>query len=205
MAPADSKTSKIVSAHDSKLVDILFSSALDGEYVRDQISGTFKAFNSDEHEPIKRAAGSLDDKTVAELKKRELRAIAAAESGQIDDAVQQLSEIIDKHPTYAPAYNNRAQAYRLQNVEFDMVITDLNSAIEHASDDQTLGQAFTQKGIVLRERGDQDGAFYNFSQGAKCGNEVAKMAASKENPYAKLCGRMVSQAMKQLRMPETHK
>ncbi|KAJ1946004.1 hypothetical protein FBU59_002147, partial [Linderina macrospora] len=66
---------------------------------------------------------------------------------------------------------------------------------------EILGQAYTQKAVILRARGDQDGAFYNFSQGAKHGNEVARMAAAKENPYAKLCGKIVQEQMRQLRNP----
>ncbi|KAJ1933341.1 hypothetical protein EC988_009152, partial [Linderina pennispora] len=100
---------------------------------------------------------------------------------------------------YASAYNNRAQAYRLEGKE-DLALQDLNSAIKHGTG-EILGQAFTQKAVILRAHGDQDGAFYNFSQGAKHGNEVARMAAAKENPYAKLCGKIVQEQMRQLRNP----
>ncbi|KAJ2354209.1 hypothetical protein IWW50_003951 [Coemansia erecta] len=188
-----------MSTRDSKLVNVLFSS----EFVRDQISGTYSAYGAEQHKPAGRETAAYDANTLAKLKQREIKAIAAAEQGQVDVAVSQLSEIIAEYPHYASAYNNRAQAYRLQNAEPSAIIADLDSAIKCAHDDQTRGQAFTQKGVILKMQGDQDGAFFNFSQGAKCGNAVAKTAASKENPYAKLCGQMVSQAMKQLHTPST--
>ncbi|KAJ2478368.1 hypothetical protein IWW56_003755 [Coemansia sp. RSA 2131] len=172
------------------------------EFVRDQISGTYSAYDTDQcASPMH--ASIYDETTLAELKQREIQAIAAAEQGQVDDAIKQLTDIIVEYPSYASAYNNRAQAYRLQSASSSMVIADLDCAIKCAHDDQTLGQAYTQKAIVLKALGNQDDAFFNFSQGAKCGNSVAKTAASKENPYAKLCGQMVSQAMKQLHTPST--
>ncbi|KAJ1854393.1 hypothetical protein GGH12_004550 [Coemansia sp. RSA 1822] len=179
-------------------VDVLFTS----EFVRDQISGTYSAYDTDQRASPMHAS-IYDETTLAELKQREIQAIAAAEQGQVDDAIRQLTDIIVEYPSYASAYNNRAQAYRLQSASSSMVIADLDCAIKCAHDNQTLGQAYTQKAIVLKALGNQDDAFFNFSQGAKCGNSVAKTAASKENPYAKLCGQMVSQAMKQLHTPST--
>ncbi|KAJ2497510.1 hypothetical protein GGH96_005047 [Coemansia sp. RSA 1972] len=187
-----------MSTRDSKLVDVLFTS----EFVRDQISGTYSAYNTDQRASPKHKR-VYDETTLAELKQREIHAVAAAERGKVDEAIKQLTDIIVEYPSYASAYNNRAQAYRLQDASSSMVIADLDCAIKCAYEDQTLGQAYTQKAIVLKALGNQDDAFYNFSQGAKCGNSVAKTAASKENPYAKLCGQMVSQAMKQLHTPST--
>ncbi|KAJ2634986.1 hypothetical protein GGF44_003420, partial [Coemansia sp. RSA 1694] len=44
MLPNSTTTAANPSAHDSNLVDILLTSALDGEYVRDQISGTYTGY-----------------------------------------------------------------------------------------------------------------------------------------------------------------
>ncbi|KAI8319657.1 hypothetical protein GQ54DRAFT_238742, partial [Martensiomyces pterosporus] len=140
---------------------------------------------------------AIDDALLASLKERERQAIKIAENdGDIAGAIKALSAVIDDCPHYSSAYNNRAQAYRLEGKEAE-ALDDLDSAIRYAQSDDTLGQAYTQKAIILRAKGDQDGAFYCFSQGAKYGNEVAKMAAAKENPYAKLCGKIVSESMRQ--------
>ncbi|KAJ2874709.1 hypothetical protein H4R27_006470 [Coemansia aciculifera] len=196
------------SAHDSNLVDILFTSALDGEYVRDQISGTYFEYtphqdngqatpsNSDDVAPFQ-----ISDSQLVELQGLERRAILAAErDGDIKGAISQLTQIIHDCPAYASAYNNRAQALRLDGADPSAVLADLDSAIRYAQDDKTLGQAFTQKGIVIKAmEGDQDEVFNCFAQGAKCGNEVARLAMAKENPYAKMCGKIVTEAMRQLR------
>ncbi|KAJ1719641.1 hypothetical protein LPJ53_005630 [Coemansia erecta] len=194
------------SSHDLNLVDVLFSSALDGEFVRDQIAGTYKKYDhasdSQTADPFEanKAIFPIDSALLLKLRNREIQAIRTAESGDLQAGVDQLSQVITEYPHYSSAYNNRAQAYRLQNNDAQ-ALADLDQAIRYAQDKATLGQAFTQKAIILRAQGDQDAAYYNFSQGAKCGNEVAQMAAPKENPYAKLCGRMVAEAMRQLVVP----
>ncbi|KAJ2712259.1 Tetratricopeptide repeat protein 36 [Coemansia spiralis] len=191
--------SALPSSHDTNLVDILLNGTADGEFVRDQIAGTHAAYDPGAHTSRSETA-VISAEQLAALREREVQAVRCAESGELDQAITQLSALINEWPQYASAYNNRAQARRLQGL--DGVIEDLDTAIRLAADRRTLAQAFTQKGVVLREMGDQDGAFYCFSQGAKHGNEVAKMAAARENPYAKMCGNMVAQAMQQLRGPQ---
>ncbi|KAJ2492598.1 hypothetical protein IWW37_001353 [Coemansia sp. RSA 2050] len=195
------------SAHDANLVDILFTSALDGEYVRDQISGTFTGYTP-QQESVAAAPSNSDDapsqiseSKLVELQGREHRAVLAAEwDGDLKGAISQLSQIIQDCPSYASAYNNRAQALRLDGADLSAVLADLDSAIRYAQDGKTLGQAYTQKGIVLKAmEADQDDVFNCFAQGAKCGSEVARLAMAKENPYAKMCGKIVSEAMRQLR------
>ncbi|KAJ2745630.1 hypothetical protein GGI20_002013 [Coemansia sp. BCRC 34301] len=196
------------SAHDSNLVDILFTSALDGEYVRDQISGTYAGYvpQKREGQVAARSKGEdvlprLSESQLAELQDLERRAILSAErDGNIQGAILQLTQIINDCPSYASAYNNRAQALRLDGADPSVVLADLDSAIRYAQDDKTRGQAYTQRGVVLKAmEGDQDEVFNCFTQGAKCGNEVARVAMAKENPYAKMCGKIVSEAMRQLR------
>ncbi|KAJ2156963.1 hypothetical protein GGF46_004834 [Coemansia sp. RSA 552] len=197
MGVSDNKVS--TTHHDSNLVDILFSSALDGEYVRDQISGTYRSYDPGAHQDDT-PPPSIDAAQLQTLRTRELQAIRTAENGHVDAAVSQLTQVIADCPQYASAYNNRAQALRLQGAPPAAILLDLDAAIRLATG-PTLAQAFTQKGIVLHEQGDQDSAFYCFSQGAKHGSEFARVAAARENPYAKLCGQMVSQAMQKLRTP----
>ncbi|KAJ1943283.1 hypothetical protein EC988_006275, partial [Linderina pennispora] len=103
-------SSPSASAHDSNLIDLLFTSALDGEYVRDQIAGTYKAYDPAQDKdtapaPVDNKA-DLDATLVAELKRRELEAIKTAEGGDIAGAIIALSAIISDCPQYASAYNN---------------------------------------------------------------------------------------------------
>ncbi|KAJ1931955.1 hypothetical protein FBU59_006535, partial [Linderina macrospora] len=130
------------SAHDSNLIDLLFTSALDGEYVRDQIAGTYKAYDPAQDKDAAPAAtdkAEIDAAQLAELKSREVQAIKTAESGDIAGAITALSAIISDCPQYASAYNNRAQAYRLEGKD-DLALQDLDGAIEHGAG-EILGQA----------------------------------------------------------------
>ena len=94
-----------------------------------------------------------------------------------------------------------AQAHRLNNDE-ESALKDLNHAIEfgHGSY-QTLKQvwrneqsksqndyqfqAYTQRAIIHKKRGDLAQAELDFEKGAQFGNEIA-MSVVKSNPYAKL-------------------
>ncbi|KAJ1822294.1 hypothetical protein LPJ56_000885 [Coemansia sp. RSA 2599] len=199
--------SQATTTRDAKLVDVLFSSALDGEFVRDQLTGTYKphdytASSTTQSSTIEanKARYKIPEELKSALETLERQAIRTAESGQLDEAIGELSKILSSHRYYSSAYNNRAQVYRLMG-NLEDALRDLDRAIEYAQEERVLGQAYTQKAIILRSKGDQDGAYYNFSMGARLGNEVAIMAAPKENPYAKLCGKMVSEAMRQLAVP----
>ncbi|KAJ2614154.1 hypothetical protein H4S08_001855 [Coemansia sp. RSA 1365] len=194
------------STHDANLVDILLGSSVDGEFVRDQIAGVHRSYNTDNDEcdDLLIIKQTIDEKQLQLLQKRELEAVRLAENGDIEQAIVQLTQIIEEYPQYASAYNDRAQAYRLQPGIFNkqLIIDDLDAAIKYADNGQTIGYAYTQKAIVLREMEQtEDEVFYNFSQGAKYGNEIARMAVARENPYAKLCGKMMTEAMRQLRNP----
>ncbi|KAJ2808750.1 hypothetical protein H4R20_000665 [Coemansia guatemalensis] len=194
------------STHDANLVGILLGSTMDGEFVRDEIAGVHRSYNTDTSNECRASLSSepIDEEQLHLLQQRELEAVHLAETGHIEQAIAQLTQIIDEYPQYASAYNNRAQAYRLQpsTGNEQLIIDDLDAAIRYADNRQMLGRAHTQKAIVLREMGqNEDEVFYNFSQGAKYGNEIARMAVARENPYAKLCGKMVTEAMRQLRNP----
>ncbi|KAH6566816.1 hypothetical protein BASA60_009303 [Batrachochytrium salamandrivorans] len=65
---------------------------------------------------------------------------------------------------------------------------DLCQAITHGTlirNQHTLKQAYTQRAIIKKKRGDLSGADEDFIKGAQYGNEVAK-GMVKNNPYAKL-------------------
>ncbi|KAJ2764283.1 Tetratricopeptide repeat protein 36, partial [Coemansia nantahalensis] len=120
------------SSHDTNLIDILMNGAADGEFVRDQITGTHTSYEPGEHSDSglgKRGGerAALTEEQLAALRKREVEAVRTAEAGELDRAVEQLSAIISEWPQYASAYNNRAQARRLQGAAG--VVEDLDAAI----------------------------------------------------------------------------
>lgn len=200
------------STHDSNLVDVLLTSALDGEFVRDQISGNYQGYSAPSANKSKAEAVTYSEEELKGLKLREHKAIQAAEQQEdVGETIRQLTQIIDDHPQYASAYNNRAQALRIQGTApAKDILEDLSQAIQLTQEDTTLlGQAYTQRAIVIRQQALKDNEeltheqeeeiFFNFSQGAKYGNEVAKVAMAKENPYAKLCGKIMTESMRKLR------
>ncbi|TPX54695.1 hypothetical protein PhCBS80983_g05834 [Powellomyces hirtus] len=139
----------------------------------------------------------IDAKLLDQLKQLEQEAVVLAEKDAVDASLEKLNECIRLEPTYASAYNNRAQAYRLKG-DTTKALDDLKLAIEHgAGNPPILKQAYTQRAIVRKELGDEAGSESDFAQGARYGNEIAK-AAVKNNPYAKMCNAIVMEAMTKL-------
>nr|KAJ3417793.1 Tetratricopeptide repeat protein 36 [Polyrhizophydium stewartii] len=133
------------------------------------------------------AGARIDDRTLMQLKQLESDAVALAEQNDLAKALETLTRAVELCPTYASAYNNRAQVQRLLGNEA-AAYDDLCKAIEHGSttqSQQTLKQAYTQRAILRRKRGDEAGAEADFAKGAQYGNEIAK-GMVKNNPYAKL-------------------
>lgn len=97
------------------------------------------------------------------LQQRETRIIAPISAGDVSastirTAIHQLSELIEENPSYASAYNNRAQATQIlidhhESGEIEDVFADINIAIKLASAPTTptivLGSAHTQRGAIL--------------------------------------------------------
>ncbi|OAJ40597.1 hypothetical protein BDEG_24310 [Batrachochytrium dendrobatidis JEL423] len=133
------------------------------------------------------AASKISDSMLMQLKQLEQDAVGLANEGDLDGAYTVLSKAVDQCPTYASAYNNRAQVLRLQEKD-DAALDDLCKAIEYATPTRsqtTLKQAYTQRAIIKKKRGDVAGSEQDFAKGAQFGNEVAK-GMVKSNPYAKL-------------------
>ncbi|KFY36398.1 hypothetical protein V494_05038, partial [Pseudogymnoascus sp. VKM F-4513 (FW-928)] len=119
----------------------------------------------------------------------------------ITTAISALSALIDTHPTYPSAYNNRAQALRLlhgsdltvREAEESGIMRDLAEAIRLCTPTSTglqadiLAKAYTQRGAILlltsttmrgRETdGEKDGgAVQTLVLGGKSADEVEEMA-----------------------------
>ncbi|KAI8807064.1 tetratricopeptide repeat protein 36-like protein [Cladochytrium replicatum] len=159
-------------------------------------SGYAPAADSTESEPLPEP----DERTLAQLKAIELEGVRLAEKNALTSALEAFTKATELWPTYASVYNNRAQLYRLLG-NTDAARADLDTAIRCGVGNSTvLKQAYTQRAILRRQQGDGEGAEADFAQGARYGNEVAKSVV-KNNPYAKLCGDMVQQAMAKLSAP----
>lgn len=149
-------------------------------------------------------------------------AVVSRETAQV--ATQALTALINEYPAYPAAYVNRAAAVRLlselepQDESEEAAITarllgDLGRAItlcspgadaESVSPVQAriLADAHTHRGyLLLREarRGTraeaEELASRDFFLGGKYGNKIAQQLAVQTNPYAKMCGAIVKEAL----------
>ncbi|KAJ1973606.1 hypothetical protein H4R35_004030 [Dimargaris xerosporica] len=135
---------------------------------------------------------------LASIKAQETQGVRLAEQDDFEAALTIFTAIIQGCPIYSSVYNNRAQVYRLQH-EFALALQDLDKAIVYANGDaNVLRQAYTQRGIIKKTQGDNDGAYADFEQGGQYGNPLAKEVAVMENPYAKLCNAMMKETLKRL-------
>ncbi|KAB8071196.1 hypothetical protein BDV29DRAFT_179710 [Aspergillus leporis] len=165
----------------------------------------------------------------------------------IQTAIKDLTALIKDHPTYPPAYVNRAQALRMlidpaetsdsdatlfshQHEEtFTALFSDLGEAITLSTprspadpvspaQARVLADAHTHRGYLLlrlakvkRVGGDGEGperlrgvdaerleemASRDFFFGGRYGNKVARELAVQTNPYAKMCGAIVKEALR---------
>ncbi|KAK2761785.1 hypothetical protein FQN54_001613 [Arachnomyces sp. PD_36] len=162
----------------------------------------------------------------------------------IEKSIEDLSAIITDHPTYAPAYANRAQALRMlidnngglfdhcNTTNATLLFSDLGQTISLATPNspaaalserqaQILADAHTHRGYLLYKAAklvstssleqlqggpeklrdlDKDQleemASRDFSLGGRYGNKIAQQMAVQTNPYAKMCGAIVKEAMR---------
>jgi hypothetical protein len=170
----------------------------------------------------------------------------------VQRAIAQLTDLIVAHPSYASAYNNRAQALRLlvgdefgqEVVRESTLWNDLCEAIRLATpatvgvrvsvlQGSVLAAAHTQRGYLLLKaarsydseswactRGGKEGdggestrrlpeqlhgaekkvleemASRDFEMGGRYGDQEAQKMATLTNPYARLCGQIVWEALR---------
>ncbi|KAE8592370.1 hypothetical protein XENTR_v10018741 [Xenopus tropicalis] len=131
--------------------------------------------------------------------------VKAAESEDMATAILKFSEAIALLPERASAYNNRAQALRLQG-DVKGALEDLNQAVELSGIAGVAGrQALVQRGLILRLQGKDDEARKDFQRAAQLGSDFAKQQLILLNPYAALCNTMLRDMMQKLREPNGHK
>ncbi|KAH0845098.1 hypothetical protein AYO21_01642 [Fonsecaea monophora] len=157
--------------------------------------------------------------------------------GDIERSIAQLTEIITNEPSYASAWNNRAQARRMLIRDADLprnpggvaeILQDLAQAISLSTptgpnatlldfDAKVLASAHTHRGylLLLASKSDdnrqmlsavphlkdlsredlEEAGSRELGAGGRYGNETARQLAVKTNPYAKLCGSIVREAL----------
>ncbi|XP_034556387.1 tetratricopeptide repeat protein 36 isoform X2 [Notolabrus celidotus] len=144
----------------------------------------------------------FDTELLKQVKELEMQGVTAAEAGDLQAALQLFSQAIQILPRRASAYNNRAQALRLQGNTAG-ALEDLNQAISLSSTaGRTACQALVQRGLLRRLTCQNDEARADFEKAAALGSEFARQQAVALNPYSALCNKMLSEVINKLRNPE---
>ncbi|XP_073512707.1 tetratricopeptide repeat protein 36 isoform X2 [Phyllobates terribilis] len=132
----------------------------------------------------------------------ELSGVKAAESGDVKTAIQKFGAAISLLPDWPSAYNNRAQALRLQG-DVTGALQDLNHAVELSKGMGIAGrQALVQRGLILRLKGKHEAARDDFQKAAQLGSDFARQQLVLLNPYAALCNRMLRDMVQKLQEPD---
>ncbi|KAL0635864.1 hypothetical protein Q9L58_005206 [Maublancomyces gigas] len=157
------------------------------------------------------------------LRATELRAIRLAEANDLPQARKILTDLTLSSPDYASGFNNLAQVLRMLEASPGEVLAALSRAIElavpasssragvSARQANLLAQAYTQRGALLymlfKSGGGGDvgvgvdgeqlemAASKDFFEGGRYGSEVGREMAVRTNPYARMCGAIVREAL----------
>ncbi|KAL0268421.1 UNVERIFIED_CONTAM: hypothetical protein PYX00_010374 [Menopon gallinae] len=154
-------------------------------------------FDTEEPTELKDDVGEVTNEVV-EAKKIERKAVQLAESGNVDQAIRDLTAAMTMAPHLPSLFNNRAQAYRLIG-DTEKAMKDLNEAISLSKGKgKSACQAYCQRGLLHRKQGHDEKALTDFKNAADLGSSFAKMALIQMNPYAALCNQMLAQVMEKL-------
>ncbi|KAI5837298.1 hypothetical protein DFP73DRAFT_316229 [Morchella snyderi] len=147
------------------------------------------------------------------LKSTERLAIAAAEASDLPTAHSLLLTLTSMHPNYASGFNNLAQVLRLISAPAEDILAALDTAIAlaaptdaaasvSAAQANLLKMAYTQRGALwyaewkrTAEEVCEERARRDFEEGGRWGSGVAREMAVRTNPYARLCGAIVKEAL----------
>ncbi|XP_048839444.1 tetratricopeptide repeat protein 36 [Brienomyrus brachyistius] len=155
-----------------------------------------------EKEDVTDDDGAFDVKLLRQVKDLEIQGVSAAESGDVSKALEHFNQAIGLLPQRASAYNNRAQARRLQG-DAAGAMQDLEQAISLSGGaGRTACQALVQRGLLFRLTGRNEEARLDFERAAALGSEFARQQAVLLNPYSALCNRMLSEMICKLRNPD---
>ncbi|CAK6448715.1 unnamed protein product [Pipistrellus nathusii] len=143
--------------------------------------------------------GVFPQAQLEQSKALELQGVTAAEAGDLSTALERFGQAINLLPERASAYNNRAQARRLQG-DVAGALEDLERAVKLSGGrGRAARQSFVQRGLLARLQGRDDDARRDFERAARLGSPFARRQLVLLNPYAALCNRMLADVMGQLR------
>ncbi|XP_045695591.1 tetratricopeptide repeat protein 36 [Phyllostomus hastatus] len=149
--------------------------------------------------------GVFPQAQLEQSKALELQGVIAAESGDLSTALERFGQAINLLPERASAYNNRAQARRLQG-DVRGALEDLELALTlSGGQGRAARQSFVQRGLLARLQDRNDDARRDFEQAARLGSPFARRQLVLLNPYAALCNRMLADMMGQLHGPSNRR
>ncbi|XP_068613019.1 tetratricopeptide repeat protein 36-like [Brachionichthys hirsutus] len=181
----------MASAHDKAVLQAIFNPTAP--------SGDVPGLHRDEE--LNDNDSGFDTELLKQVKDLESQGVSAAEAGDLQTALQLFSHAIHVLPQRASAYNNRAQALRLQG-DTAGALEDLDRAISlSGGTGRTACQGHVQRGLLRRLAGQDDGAKEDFEKAAALGSEFARQQAVTLNPYAALCNKMLSEVIYKMRNP----
>ncbi len=99
--------------------------------------------------------------------------------GQIDEAIEVYSNIIDINPRAAHVYNNRGESYRMKN-EIDLAIEDYTAAIKL---DLELVEAYNNRGVAYRNKGEIDKAILDYDRAIELNPNYAEAFVNRGTAY----------------------
>uniref|UniRef100_A0A1W7RCT4 Tetratricopeptide repeat protein 36 n=1 Tax=Agkistrodon contortrix contortrix TaxID=8713 RepID=A0A1W7RCT4_AGKCO len=140
--------------------------------------------------------GGFDPELLRQTTHLEAQGIAAAEGGDLELALEKFNQAIQLLPERASAFNNRAQALRLQG-DVAKALEDLEAALKLSKGAGPVArQGFVQRGLIQRLQGQEEAARRSFEQGAALGSVFARQQLALMNPYAALCNQMLAELMR---------
>ncbi|XP_006642374.2 tetratricopeptide repeat protein 36 [Lepisosteus oculatus] len=155
-----------------------------------------------DEEELKDDDGCFDAELLAQVRGLERQGVSAAERGDLRAALELFDQAIALLPLRASAYNNRAQARRIQG-DTAGAREDLDRAVSLSGAAGRAGcQALVQRGLLHRLAGRDEEAAEDFQRAAALGSPFARQQAVLLNPYAALCNRMLAQVIHKLRNPD---
>ena len=117
---------------------------------------------------------NVDPSLVEEMRGLEAEAVRMAEGGNLPGALSILEKAINRFPTDASLFNNRAQVYRLLG-DNRAALADLDQAIKlSGSKGKAARQAFTQRGLLHKLSGENEEALSDFKIAAQLGSAFAQ-------------------------------
>jgi len=140
-----------------------------------------------------------DSEEVKMAKECEKRGVKYAEAGDTEAALEMFHSAISASPSWASAYNNRAQAFRLLRRDED-AMNDLHEAIKLSQGEgKAATQAYCQRAMLYQVTGKSQEAKDDWKSAADLGSQFAKNQLAQMNPYAALCNKMLYEAFNSLK------